>query len=228
MAYTAKCPAPRPEIIPIYDSTDYRLHWFGQPGHSGGPWTSEQALASTIRELTVHWTEENTPAGLTIPQYQARLAKEAHYHAFDRNWNDDGPFLAGDGLMYHYAISPEGHLFQTTAETKRLWNAFDANAWNLAVVIMAGHRDPISVKAQRTLLAFLNWMTTARADLPGVTATPQTVPVLSAAGPTQQIQTFGVLTHDESLIRQGRRPKGCPGPYAATVKAWRAQFEGGH
>jgi hypothetical protein len=47
-----------------------------------------------------------------------------------------------------------------------------------------------------------------------------------AAGPVRTIQTFGVTTHDERLIRQGRRPKACPGPYAATVKAWRAQFQG--
>ena len=226
MAATAH-PAPKPEIIPIYDSTQYRLHWFGEPGHSGGPWTPDRLLASTILELTVHWTEENTPTGLTIPQYQAILAKEAQYHAFLRNWNDSGPFLAGDGLMYHYAISQEGHLFQTTPETKRTWNAYLANVWNIAVVVMAGHHDPISVKAQRTLVAFLDWMTTGRADLPGVTATPQQVALLTAAGPAKAMHTYGVLTHDESLIRQGRPPKGCPGPYAQTVKTWRAQFEGG-
>jgi N-acetylmuramoyl-L-alanine amidase len=214
-------PAPKPAILPIYDDPTYRLHWYDRPG---APWTPDKLLAGTIRELTVHWTEENTPAGLTIPQYQAILAKEAHYHAFERNWNDDpnGPFQGGDGLMYHYAITPTGIIFQTTPETKRTWNAYSANAWNLAVVIMAGHGDPISVKAQRALTALLAWFTTARADLPGITAHPQQVALVTPAGPAKAMQTYGVLTHDESLIRQGRPPKGCCGQYAPTVKTWRA------
>ena len=224
MARTAH-PAPKPPIVEVFDSTEFRLHWYDRPG---APWTSEQALGSTIREVTVHWSEANTPGALTLAQYQAILAREAYFHAFQRNWNDDatGPFQGGDGLMYHYAIAPSGVIFQTTPETKRTWNAYSANAWNLAIVLMAGHADPLYPAAQRALTALLDWFVTARADLPGVTALPQTVPVLSAAGPTAQLQTYGVLTHDESLIRQGRPPKGCCGIYSPTVKAWRAQYHG--
>src|SRR5690242_2131058 len=101
-------PAAKPALIEIFDSTEFRLHWYDRPGAC---WTPDELLAGTIREWTVHWTEERTPGNLTIPQYQAILAREAHYHAFERNWNPGGPFQGGDGLMYHYAITPTGIIF---------------------------------------------------------------------------------------------------------------------
>lgn len=223
----AKSPllAPRPEIVPVYNNmlpTSFpRLHWYDRPG---GGWTEEGALGLTLLETTVHWSEVNTPSGHTDAEYLEMIGREAYYHAFQRNWGNTGvPGGGGDGIMYHYMIAPNGTIFQVTAETHRTWNSYAANAWNLAVCMMAGHGDAVTGPAATSLTAMLEWFCYGRPDLPGITPTPQVVTALSQAGPTMQLHTLGVKTHDESLMAQGRPGKGCCGIYVPIVQAWRAK-----
>jgi hypothetical protein len=189
-------------------------------------WTRPDALAGTILETTVHYEggAHSIPAGRALPAYLATLGQVAHYHAWDRDWTPDVPGIQHiSGIAYHYAITPpddhgHAHIIQVSPETLRTANAFDANQYNLAVVVLAADGDPVYPATAAALRAVLDWLTRGRVDLPGATHFPEKV--LLPSGRT--VQTFGVLTHDETLRRQGRPVKGCPGPYQRVVADWRA------
>lgn len=214
-------PAPKPAIAEIFDDPDprFRLHYYDRPG---GGWTFVEALARTINEITVHYSEQHTPDGKPADYYRQLMHSIANYHAFDRDWLPEAPGLqGGDGFMYHYAIDPTGQTWQTTPETHRTWNAFEANSSNIAICLLAGHGDPIYPAMVGSLRALLAWFVTGRDDLPLVTAHAESVLLTAPDGHSRSYRTAGVLTHDESLIAHGRSPKGCPGQYAAIVKQWR-------
>jgi hypothetical protein len=230
-------PAAKPTIFEapvdwMHPGDPYRMHWYGEPGHQcdADAWTPVQQLGWKLDELTVHWSEENTPAGKSDDYYQQVLANEAHYHAFDRNWGTAARPIVGDTIMYHYAVTPPNgfgisRIIQLTAETRRTWNARAANSHNLAVMLMAGHGDKPSDEMISKLYALLDWLTTGRADLPLLTPAPLQVRALSPSGPTVLRTTRGVLTHDESLMAQGQPVKGCCGIYKAAVAQWRANWD---
>lgn len=227
-------PATKPEIFQapvdwLHPEDPFRMHWYGEPGHQADAncWTPAERLGWTIDELTVHWSEENTPAGQSDDYYLQVLAKEAIYHAFTRDWNDGkGPVVHGDTIMYHYAITPPNEqgaarIIQLTAETRRTWNARAANSRNIAIMLMAGWKDKPQTDTVRKLYWLLDWFSTGRADLPLVTPVPISVAVQSPGGPTVTRQSRGVLTHDESLKAQGQPLKNCCGIYRSYVAEWR-------
>jgi hypothetical protein len=181
-------------------------------------------MARLINEHTIHWSEVNTPDGKPDRYYLDVIAKEAHYHAFERDWENDQPGIqGGDGIMYHYMIAPTGTIFYTTAETHRTWNAYEANASNIATCMLAGHGDKTTPAAIAALRSLLTWMAWGRTDLPLLTPSARNVALLGADGHVTNYRSNGTLTHDESLMRHGRRPKGCCGIYAATVEQWRQE-----
>lgn len=202
------------------DRHQYRMHWWDRPG---GGWTFPGALAYTINEITVHWAEQNTPPGKPDDFYLARLAAIARFHAFNRDWEPARPGMQGsNGIQYHYCIAPTGYTVQTCPETLRTWNAYAANGRNIAVCLLTGSGDTIQPGAVQALRALLNWLVFGRPDeLPLVKPTRQQVTVLRPDGHTYEYLSLGVLTHDESLIAQGRPTKGCCGIYAPVVADWR-------
>src|SRR5688500_5833404 len=146
-------PFERPEMIALYDNyrdgDEPRMHWYEHPG---GGWTAESAMARVVCEVDIHWLEERTPAGKPLDFYLARLGRIALFHHKQRDWNEYTPGIQkSDGIQYHYAITPPGHIIQVSPETKRTWHAYESNGHSLAVVMMAGHGDPVSGQAADAL-----------------------------------------------------------------------------
>lgn len=244
MALTSKN-APRPDIIAVFDNYlpgPNRLHWYGEKDDNGAAvldWWSypSDLIRSVLTEVTVHWEERRSPthAGMSVDYYLAHIAEVAYFHARVRDWSPDVPGVQhSNGIQYHYYIA-DGHIFQVSPETLRTWNAFDANGRNIAICMMAGPGDVstdnptgLNIKNVVALQQLLDWLTTGRADLPLITARPQQATALRLDGTTLTQQTFGVLTHDETLVKQGRPTKGCPGPYGNIVAIWREAHPQNH
>lgn len=218
-------PAPKPTMLSFIDNYTAnkvpRLHWYDRPG---GGWTLPGSMARLINEHTIHWSEVRTPPDRSDRWYLDMIGKEAYYHALQRDWEPVVPGIqGGDGIMYHYMIAPNGTIFYVTAETHRTWNAYEANASNIATCMLAGHGDRAQQPAIMALRALMTWMAWGRSDLPLITPTARTVVILGQDGHATNYKSAGTLTHDESLIRHGRPPKGCCGIYAATVEQWRQE-----
>jgi hypothetical protein len=218
MALAINQPVPEtPHYFSVFDQTTPPLHNWYRPG---GGWTPDSALAQTILGGAVHWSEQKTPAGKSSQYYHRMIEEISNYHMYIRDWEPTVAGLQGsDGIQYHWVIDPEGGLWKVTPETKRTWNSFEGNSWTIAVCLLAGHGDIISDKAVKTLITYLDWITKGRADLPNLTAHPQTNKLANG----RSLQTHGIMTHDEINIMYGRDTKGCCGIYAPIVQEWRAK-----
>ena len=118
-----------------YPTIDVRAKLARNP--EGGP--GRRVEPGRKRGVVVHYNGPEiaeTADALTVIQADAR------YHVA-KDWDEDprnGAVIAGDGLMYHYAIGRDGTRYRTRDEEDVLWHcgAWPWNAEALSVLVLIG------------------------------------------------------------------------------------------
>src|SRR5205085_206433 len=126
---------------------------------------------SAITKIVVHYDAVPVPQMLLTGGTLAydpveRYISQAKYH-IHKNWNEDtGPIVHGFGLMYHYRVSADGHVWQTQPEELVTWHARAANYAGLAVCCDLGPGQQPTDEQLAGLKSLLDHLCFERPEIP--------------------------------------------------------------
>ncbi len=130
---------------------------------------AQMRLPGMIGKIVVHYDAEMVPIPKSEgPGYDplARYIAQAEYH-IKKNWNETGgPPVRGFGLMYHYRVSSDGHVWRTQPEELVTWHARAANRTGLAICCDLGPGQEPPLAQLEGLKAVLDWLCYRRPDIP--------------------------------------------------------------
>jgi hypothetical protein len=138
------------------------------PRHPDSPNYRTRPL-SAITKIVVHYDAVDVPPskdGALSYDPLARYISQAKYH-ISKNWNDGpGPIVRGFGLMYHYRVSADGHIWRTQPDDLVTWHARNANYSGLAVCCDLGPDQQPTQAQLASLDTLLHHLCYERPDFP--------------------------------------------------------------